>query len=782
MANFNFYVNRQGIRGRKGEQGEQGFSPIISVKTQTANEYVLTVQNEDGSFDSPNLRGNAITNNGGTYIRYNPDTEEMYTGYADVASYDRAGEVQFATYAQLENGGAEQLGVTSMDVHDFVNAKISEVDAFTFDKLANTLIGGSNVTLTVDDENKTITINSNTDTSDCIKYSDISTEITSSSTDDEVSSAKAVYDIVQSSIPDLSNYVDLTSTQTISGWKTFTSQQNFNAGIQIPADTNRGITFWNYSGNYVQGHIKFRTLSNRILEIRNYNSVNCQLFFEDDYKSVYLKDIATMSDIPSTTNLADKDLANLSTNGNNKLHALKGYMDELEPLNDSEGYNDYVNNLHSTFDRSKFSVVGSPNITDDGVASGFSNNTFVKTASAITFTNNIVIKGSFTTPASIVNGNILGGQTNQYIGLEISSSKLLLSIGNGSSWIVNQVSGSTILTASTTYYYKITFDGTTYKLYLSTDNSNLILDITANSSQIIPSCVLYFGVGRTGTSSFGGSIDLKYFSITVDGVEVFSGNKTGIDVIEPDNYTVVGSLTITDGVVSGFSARNYLKTPAISFPSGSAWTMDIQFNSSDVTTRLQQLLHYNLYNRVLINTSGQVIIFAGGNLSLTFFDSGDIATNTNYNLNILYNGTNTYTATLTNLDTHTSKTSTGTMATTFPSEPTVYNIGSEGDRYFSGTINLKNFSIVSGNNGIYFPYLQIPYTETKQGDRLSDIQYLPRANYGYSLTGNCNEVILNQASQVYYLPAGSVYGKINRLNNSIGDISAILDSINGEAI
>lgn len=35
--------------------GEQGYSPSISVKVDTDTEYVLTVQNKDGSFDTPNL-------------------------------------------------------------------------------------------------------------------------------------------------------------------------------------------------------------------------------------------------------------------------------------------------------------------------------------------------------------------------------------------------------------------------------------------------------------------------------------------------------------------------------------------------------------------------------------------------------------------------------------------------------------------------------------------------------------------------------------------------------
>lgn len=45
--------------GIQGPQGDEGFSPSIAVKTSTSDEYVLTVTNEDGSYDTPNLKGGA---------------------------------------------------------------------------------------------------------------------------------------------------------------------------------------------------------------------------------------------------------------------------------------------------------------------------------------------------------------------------------------------------------------------------------------------------------------------------------------------------------------------------------------------------------------------------------------------------------------------------------------------------------------------------------------------------------------------------------------------------
>lgn len=675
MADFNFYVNRQGIRGRKGEQGEQGFSPIISVKTQTANEYVLTVQNEDGSFDSPNLRGNAITNNGGTYIRYNPDTEEMYTGYADMASYDAVGEVQFATYAQLENGGAEQLGVTSMDVYDFVNAKISETDAFTFDKLAHTLIEGSNITLTVDDENETITINADdVDLSSCVKTtgdqtisghktflnSPILKGTTSSvldfyngNNDTEVAKLQYSFDNNRFTISSeggmylqtsnnsinvdtlltsasLENYVTTNTPQTITSDKTFSGDLHLSKGTHI----------------YIQDAtplLERIQIFGRSSNGNNWNDLVLRSFTDIQFELTGNGGTTNLTDIRSAMTLAnsavqpadiaalaDTSLSNLSTTGEKRLHALKGYMDELEQLSDSEGYNDYVNNLHSTFNSTNFTAKNSAIITSDGIASNWGRVTSpevivstVSTSVTLSASKIFVLEMDFVYKASATFETVFA--TNAFAGGEGTRIIRLGKNHLGDLVAFYPTAAGLRLNASEysptnneTLKIKLTYNPTT-----STDN--IILQVTKadgttytkiqSSSMLVDGITtVYWGSNSSGQEGYQGSIDLKYVRIT-NGSDVISGNITGIDV---------------------------------------------------------------------------------------------------------------------------------------------------------HTINNTNISI--------------PYVETIQGDRIADIQYLAQAQQIYEATGNCDEVILDQTNQVYYLPAGSVYGKINRLNNSIGDIGTILDSINGEAI
>lgn len=53
---YTIELNAQGPQGRQGEQGLPGFSPKISVASNTYNQYTLNIQTEDGSITTPNLK------------------------------------------------------------------------------------------------------------------------------------------------------------------------------------------------------------------------------------------------------------------------------------------------------------------------------------------------------------------------------------------------------------------------------------------------------------------------------------------------------------------------------------------------------------------------------------------------------------------------------------------------------------------------------------------------------------------------------------------------------
>jgi hypothetical protein len=55
---YELILNEQGPQGRQGEKGEAGFTPIISVKDNTASNYTLNILTQDGQITTPNLKAN----------------------------------------------------------------------------------------------------------------------------------------------------------------------------------------------------------------------------------------------------------------------------------------------------------------------------------------------------------------------------------------------------------------------------------------------------------------------------------------------------------------------------------------------------------------------------------------------------------------------------------------------------------------------------------------------------------------------------------------------------
>lgn len=126
MAEFKYYLGRQGVRGPQGPQGEKGFSPDISVEKDTLSEYILRITNEGGYFLTTNLREHK-EDRGGTYIRYDRDTGVMYAGDADPASTDTLGVIRIAKDEDF-TGKAEDAAVTPAQIQDYTTEKITEVN------------------------------------------------------------------------------------------------------------------------------------------------------------------------------------------------------------------------------------------------------------------------------------------------------------------------------------------------------------------------------------------------------------------------------------------------------------------------------------------------------------------------------------------------------------------------------------------------------------------------------------------------------------------------------
>ena len=270
------------------------------------------------------------------------------------------------------------------------------------------------------------------------------------------------------------------------------------------------------------------------------------------------------------------------------------YFPELKISNEDTILNNLEREKRSTFDKSKFTVVGSLTITDEGVASGFGSSNDLLTTYIFNPSNTWKIKGSFITPTQLTNSQAICAVSNTTYSsrIEINSynSNTEIRFGwhlssNNASYMSQPV-GSIVLQFNTQYFYEWSFDGTQYLLRVSTDNKNWQISAQYTSSENIYTNNSYIRIGKSSGSYqiFTGSIDLKQFSITVDGKEVFNGNKTGIDTIKADNYEVVGSPVISNDGVAIFDTSSALSTGVLRLDGTKDWDIYFDFNNTGKET------------------------------------------------------------------------------------------------------------------------------------------------------------------------------------------------------
>ena len=171
------------------------------------------------------------------------------------------------------------------------------------------------------------------------------------------------------------------------------------------------------------------------------------------------------------------------------------------------------------YDSSKFTVVGSPTISESGVASGFSGSDYLRVSGLNFATNNFKANFKIKMPTdNLSNLNVISfvntnSNTDFYIDIT-GSGNLLLRYYKGNSSFNNQGLATPAIFAKE-YNIKISIKGGNITI-ICNNNSFNVTDFVAraNIAEI-----------RIGNGFTGGSIDLPSFSITVDGKEVLSGAK-----------------------------------------------------------------------------------------------------------------------------------------------------------------------------------------------------------------------------------------------------------------
>jgi hypothetical protein len=451
------------------------------------------------------------------------------------------------------------------------------------------------------------------------------------------------------------------------------------------------------------------------------------------------------------------------------------------------------NAKRSTFDRSKFTVVGSPNITNDGIASGFSITKYVRTSNCDI---SVLLNHSWSVITPVLSGvtsNVYGTKIMQIsavgygadgaFGFDGTSRNVAFTINTPSDTDPETRQNNRIRifkqlntipdklqmradfnysTGEYSFYYNI-FDGNGWQLVGNetpvTTNKQLY-DIVYNNN-------IQFAFNRRDNNNANTDVlDLKYTKITVDGVEVFSGNKTGIDTIKPDDYTVVGTPTISaDGILTNYSNSNFLsKTQNINgnkitfkasikivddIPTG---TSNFIYRTAPATSQFRLDItningNYYFRNYATDGTSGQDGWVSPRDKALQKNVDYIVETtldlvNSSQTMNV-YTESGLYQTLTTALNNPLSNWSGITSIYISQSDACYVNI------------DLNSFKIYVDSNLVYQPCLKIPYTQTKDGKKIVDYNYKSRVEDEYGQAGFTPYYTLDTESRGNYTVVGS---------------------------
>lgn len=511
---------------------------------------------------------------------------------------------------------------------------------------------------------------------------------------------------------------------------------------------------------------------------------------------------------------ANPSLSNLSEAGEDRLNVSKMY-ETGAVSNDTKGFKELLKRAHSTFDKSKFEVVGTPTITEDGVVNKFTYTNYPSIANNVVNkleNNSWKIRFAGISPQSNTTLNITGINT-QPIG------KLNIGWINGTANFFLQIKNSTTEKATfvttnkpnTHFVGYAEFDGTNnYTIAISFDDGKTFSKNTMTAEEKVN----FEGVNlpiATGSDSATGSIDLKSIAIWAGGVPVFNGNKTGLYVAKPDNYTVEGSPTISeDGLASGFLKDNEsgsdnsltaVKPPIkLSTFQNKSWKICCDFTLPSQFPIKNAVLYTLGQTTSWVSWSGALRIISGGVLSIQdrFGTSSENAREeqitqgslTNYGLELGKSYTYTHEFN-NNTGVHTySFSKNGNIIWKTDYTPTTenknnYAIINYSDEYinigngwqnvnnkyygWTGTIDLNEFKIYVDGNLVYQPCLKIPYTEAFEHSKVVGVAYRNRVQDLYEQTGEALFYTIDEQNQNFTLPMGDIYGMITK-NREILDI------------
>ena len=441
---------------------------------------------------------------------------------------------------------------------------------------------------------------------------------------------------------------------------------------------------------------------------------------------------------------------------------LSGLVDKV---NDEEGYGRVKELKESKFDLSKFTVVGSPVISEDGVASGFSRSNYIKCQVQYP-TKPFNIRFKFKCPTNNAVVCQFGSAYARNTFLKTSDHGFNWWIWNNNSEEFNMYVQVNSFVINGEYEIYAGWDGQVYFLKIYKDGT--LLNSTTQSSSVQPLLSsdnsFYIANGNGFREFTDGSIDLKQFSITVDGKEVFSGNPTALDTIKANNYTITGSPTITnDGIFKANATGDYLVKSGFTNEIKKELRCDGRFYYSTKTSNTGNVI--NLANGSVIswniNSDGLITLVDGTSTSTVQIEiplkDGDI-----FDTEIIYNASTITLNVCLNEGVNYTTSIASQGLTTFKTW-----ILSTSENYWGGTIDLNTIHVYIDGNLVYQPCLKIPYTKAKTGSKIVDAAYRLRVEDCYNQYGVGNYYLFSSATEQFALPMPDIYGLIENLDTKI---------------
>lgn len=168
-------------------------------------------------------------------------------------------------------------------------------------------------------------------------------------------------------------------------------------------------------------------------------------------------------------------------------------------------------------------IFGQPIIQESQI-SGFTANDYVQFPFVVDFAGR-----PWQIDCAITTGADVSQQHNVFdsafgLAFAFSGGKFVLAMSsNGTSWNLGATSGTHNILANTTYYIRISWDGTTYKLAYSTDKETWIDDIVVVSSESLAPKQIVIGKDLANQHIFNGSINMADAHLTISGKIVWEG-------------------------------------------------------------------------------------------------------------------------------------------------------------------------------------------------------------------------------------------------------------------